>query len=196
MANQKIKIKQITSGNQPYGKILTTDGNSGFTYTDDIGIPTGTTFPSSPTSGSMFYRTDVNLLFNYDGSRSKWITTDSITFNCGRGSIKKNTSAYMYVGDAVQSSTNGFIMKHNGTILSASADNDNVMGSDRDIEIRLNNSAVNKVTLTMINGTKSISNDSANQDFSDGDIIQVIGIANSGTNFSGLIVTFDVAWRI
>ncbi len=193
MAN-RIKVKQITSGSQIYGKHLISDGNSGLTWSD--AVSSGTVFPSPPTGGTLFYRTDVDLLFNYDDSRSKWITTDSITFNCGRSSIQKNVSAYMYVGNAPQTSTSGFIMKHNGTILSASADNDNVMGADRDIEIRLNNSTVNKVVLTISNGTKSESTNSSNQDFSEGDIIQVIGLANGSTDFSGLIVTFDVAWRI
>ena len=194
MTNQRIKIKQITSGGQIHGKYLIADGNSGFTFAD--AIEKGISFPNSPIGGDMFYRTDVDMLFNYDDSRSKWITVDSITFNCGRSIVQNNVSAYMYVGDAPQSSTNGFIMKHNGTILSASADNDNVMGADRDIDIRLNNSTVNKVTLTILDGTKSESIGDSNQDFSEGDIIQVLGIANNDTDFSGLIVTFDVAWRI
>ena len=192
---QRIKIKQLTSGSQPYGKILTADGNSGFTFTDGGGILSGSTFPSSPEGGTIFYRTDLEQLYHYDDSRSKWLTVTTSLYNCGRGTIQKNVSAYMYVGTAAQSSTEGFYMKQNGTIIAVSIDNGNTMGSNRLIEVRVNNSTTNRVQMTMTTGTKSVSTDTANQDFSEGDIMQVIGVSNGGTDFTNINVVIEVAWR-
>lgn len=190
----KIKIKQIQSGSQIFGKVVKSDG-SGNTFWSDA-IERGTTFPSSPSGGDLYYRTDEDALFHYDDSRSKWFTVKTLLYSCGRNRIKKNISAYMYAGNAVQSSTNGFIMTHNGTILSATVDNVNVMGSNRNVEVRVNNSTSNRVLLTVTIGNKSVSTTTADQNFSSGDTIQVIGIANSGTDFSNIIVTFEIAWRI
>jgi hypothetical protein len=38
------------------------------------GYDEGTSFPGSPSTSDKFYRTDLNLLFYYDGTR--WLTTD------------------------------------------------------------------------------------------------------------------------
>lgn len=40
----------------------------------DSGMASGASFPSSPSTGLLFYRTDLDLLCVYDGTR--WITTD------------------------------------------------------------------------------------------------------------------------
>jgi len=190
----KIQVKQLSSNNEIFGKIIKSDG-SGNTIWSNV-IESGTTFPSNPNGGDLYYRTDVNAIFHYDDSRSKWFTVKTLLYSCGRNSIQKNTSAYMYVGDAVQSSTNGFIMTHNGTILSATVDNTNIMGTPRNIEFRVNNSTTNKITLTIPTSSKSTTTITANQDFSSGDTIQVIGIANGGTDLSNVITTFEIGWRI
>jgi uncharacterized protein YjbI with pentapeptide repeats len=36
----------------------------------------GTTFPTSPTAGEVFYRTDLNKTFRYDATNVKWIPVD------------------------------------------------------------------------------------------------------------------------
>lgn len=38
-----------------------------------VGFGSGTTFPGSPVSGDLFFRTDLGLQFYYDGAR--WVTT-------------------------------------------------------------------------------------------------------------------------
>jgi len=196
VANQRIKIKQITSGDSPYGHILMSDGSGNTNFVDYSLQNIGTSFPPSPTGGTLFYRSDVDILFYYDNSISQWLSVESQLFTSGRANIQKNISGYMYVGTAVQSSTEGFYMKRNGTILSASVDNSTIMGSNRDIEIRVNNSTTNRVLLTMTTGNKSVSTISANQDFNGGDLIQTIGIANGGTDFNNISVIFEISWRI
>jgi len=194
MAIGKIKVEQLQSGSQPYGQFIKSDG-SGNTIWGGV-IDAGITFPSNPTGGTLYYRTDADALFHYDDSRSKWLTVKTLLYSCGRSNIQKNTSAYMYAGGAVQSSTNGFIMTHNGTILSATVDNITIMGTDRNVEFRVNDSAVNRVLLTITAGNKSATTIIADQNFSSGDTIQVVGIANGGTDFNNIIVTFEIGWRI
>ena len=196
MAITRLKIKQIQSGSQIFGKVIKSDGSGNTIWSD--AIERGTTFPSNPIGGDLYYRTDSDALFHYDDSRSKWLTVKTLLYSCGRNSIIRSTSAYMYVGNAVQSSTNGFIMTHNGTILAATVDNVNVMALPRNIEFRVNNSTTNKVTLTIPTSSKSASTITANQDFSSGDTIQVIGISTpvGGTTLSNVITTFEIGWRI
>jgi hypothetical protein len=43
------------------------------------GIPSGTSFPGSPTNNDLFYRTDRDLIYFYDGTR--WLTTQMFTLN-------------------------------------------------------------------------------------------------------------------
>lgn len=49
--------------------------------TRERGTPSGTAFPSAPTTGSMFYRTDLNLLCYYDGTR--WLTVHEYAISSG-----------------------------------------------------------------------------------------------------------------
>ena len=197
----KIQIKQLTSGNELFGKILISNGNSELTFYDLSGltniIGSGTIFPSTPTSGTLYYRTDVDLLFQYDYSRSKWITVDSHTLTCGRASITAGGTTYMRVGDATQSSTSGFRMIRNGTITAASIENNNSLTVERNIEIRVNNSIINKVTMTILTGTTGVVVNNANLDFSVGNLIQVVAIPSlTGSALDNSIVTIDIAYRI
>lgn len=189
----KIQVKQLTSGSQIYGKHLISNGLGGFTYNGSV--LTGNTFPLISENGDLFYRTDFNQLYHYDNSRSKWLSVDISSFICGRSSILNNTSAYMNIGTSVMTSTDGLYMKQNGTILSASVDNTNIMGADRNIEIRINNSTINKIVITVGTGNKSASTTTENLDFNTGDLIQVIAISNDTTDFDNITVIFDVAWR-
>lgn len=47
-------------------------------------IDSGASFPGSPAEGALFYRTDLDLLFYYDSSRTKWLSTHLAVYSCGR----------------------------------------------------------------------------------------------------------------
>jgi hypothetical protein len=173
----RVKTKQITSGNELFGRILIADGDSGLTFYDASGlsfITKGTSFPSSPTGGTLYYRTDVDLLFYYDYGRSKWLTVSEDSLECGRTTAIAGGTIYMRVGDATQTSTSGFRMTRNGTILEVSAQNDNTLTSGRTLEVRVNNSTTNKVSLIINSGTSGAHMTTGNQDFSAGDLIQAV----------------------
>jgi hypothetical protein len=196
----RVKIKQITSRNELFGKVLVSDGNSGLTFVDESELTVigkGTSFPVSPTGGTLYYRTDVDILFQYDYSRSKWLSVDTHTLTCGRASITADETTYYRIGDATQSSVVGFRMIKNGTIVGASVTNTNSLTVARNVEVRVNNSAVNKVTMTILTGTTGTSVSNFNLDFSVGDLLQVVAIADgTGAALDNTIVVIDVAYRI
>lgn len=201
MANNKIKIKQITSGLTPFGRVIISDGTEGVVFYDISGltynIKKGTSFPLSPVNGDLFYRTDVDILYHYDDSRTKWLSVSEDSLNCGRTSAIAGGTIYMRVGDATQSSTAGFRMVRNGTIIGASIENNNVLTTARDIEIRVNDSSVNSITLNIAIGQSGVSVTNSNLDFSQNDIIQVVALPSStGAALSNPIVVIKIAYRV
>lgn len=192
MAVSKIKIKQLQSGNQPFGQVIKSDGSGNTIWSYPIEI--GTTFPSSPTGGTLYYRSDEDALFHYDETRTKWLSVTTNTFTCGRGSLSGNVGGYFGIADTVFSSTEGFYMPRNGTVLGMSVDNANVI--TRTIQLRINNSAANRIDADLVS-SKSVIVDNTNLDFSSGDIIQVGALPNGIINgLSNVTVIFEVAWRV
>lgn len=191
--SNKIKIKQLTSIGELTGKTILSDGEGKFRY--DYPIPKGTIFPSNPISGDTFYRTDIDELFYHDTSRSKWLSVKKTTMTCGRNTVNSVTTAYMYVGNAVQSSTSGFKMPYNGTILSVSIQNTTIATTGRTLDVRVNNSTSNRVQVTVTNGNTGASLTNGNMDFSTGDLIQCV-LLNGGDTYNDIIVLVEVARRI
>jgi hypothetical protein len=75
---------------------------SGLFYKDDAGtetgplaaaasLPSGTSFPGGPANNDLYYRTDLDLLFFYDGTR--WLTTTLYTDIIGASGVTKPISA-------------------------------------------------------------------------------------------------------
>jgi hypothetical protein len=191
----RVKVKQITSGTELSGKTILSDGSGGFVYNYPQ-IQKGITFPATPVNGDLFYYLIDNTLYGYDSSRTKWLSVNTTTLLLGRATIGQNTSGYFGVADAVHSSTTGIIMPKNGTIISASVDNVNNMGAARNIEIRVNDSATVKLTITIPSGNKSVNITNGNVDFNAGDYINTIAISNStapALNNASLLI--KVAWR-
>lgn len=188
-----IKTKQLNSGNETIGKTLLTDGNGGFTY--DYIIPKGSQFPTSPLSGDTFYRTDINEIFIYDESRLKWLSIDRNSLECSRSIVENTISGYMYVGESPQSSTNGFRMPYNGTIVGITINNSNILTSNRTLDVRINNSESNRIQITINNGNSGATLTNCNLDFSTNDLIQCLAL--SGTNtLNNVIVKIEIARRV
>jgi hypothetical protein len=199
--SNKIKIKQLTSGLTPFGRVIISDGTEGVIFYNITGltynIQKGTTFPSIPSNGDLFYRTDVDILYHYDDSRTKWLSVSEISLNCGRTSAVAGGTIYMRVGDATQNSTTGFRMIRNGTIIGSSIQNNNVLTSARNIQIRVNNSTINSITLNIAVGQSGVSVNNSNLDFSQGDLIQVVAVPSStGSALSSPIVVIKIAFRV
>ena len=188
-----IKIKQLNSGSETQGKTLLTDGNGGFTY--EYSTPKGVEFPNSPVQGDTFYRTDSEDIFIYDSTRNKWLSISRNSLICGRDRVEYNISGYMYVGNAVQSSTSGFKMPYNGTILSISIQNSNILTNSRTMDVRINNSTTDRIQLTINSGNSGIVSSNVNTDFNSGDLIQCVLLEGDDT-LDNVIVMINIARRV
>jgi hypothetical protein len=174
----KIKIKQLTSDNELSGKTLLSDGSNKFFF-DYPQIEKGMFFPSEPINGDLFFYTIDNEPYMYDVVRVKWISLKREILILGKAIIPTNVSGYLGVSDVVHSSTTGIILPYDGVILSSTIDNSNNMGADRNIEIRINNSLVNKVVLTISSATKQTYINNINLNFNQYNFIHAIAIANN-----------------
>jgi type VI protein secretion system component Hcp len=67
--------------------------------------------------GDIYYDTNLHMDMRYDGSRSKWLSTESMTFAFGRNGNTAVGSYYFTNDSKVMSSTSGYRMPHNGTIV-------------------------------------------------------------------------------
>lgn len=193
----KIKVKQLQSGSQPFGQIIISDGSGNTIWSDISGVTypldRGTTFPSNPESGDLFYRTDLDIMFHYDDSRTKWLSITTNSYTSGRNTLASNVSGYFGTANTSFTSTEGIKMPMDGTIIKVTVDNANVV--TRNVEFRVNNSTTNRI-IASLSATKSIVIDNTNQNFSEGDYIQVGAMANGTTNtISNVVAVFEVSWR-
>ena len=155
-------------------------------------VPSGTSFPGSPSDGDLFNRTDLDMVFRYDGGRTKWLSEHSEMFICGRGTVNPLVDVYGIVSGAAMSSTNGIRMQRNGTIVSVTVQNLNSV--TRTIDYRVNNSVVNRVQLALAAAVGGKATN-ADQDFSADDLIQVLALIAAGNAMAEMIATFEVKWR-
>lgn len=190
----RIKVKQIDSGSSSKGETIISDGNGNFTVGFSK-LQSGDTFPPIVTSGDTYYRTDLHEIFYYDLGRSKWLSINKMSLSCGRSIAENSTASYMYIGSAVQSSTSGFRMPYNGTILSASIQNTTVATASRTLDIRINNSTVNRAQLVVNTGNTGVSSKNLNVDFTEDDLIQCVLLIGDDT-YNDVIVLLEVARRV
>lgn len=155
----------------------------------------GSSFPSSPLEGDIYYKNDSGLQYAYDSSRGKWLSTSKTSLLCGRGTAFKNSTVYMEIGGAAMSSTQGIKMFRDGTVLSVSIDNATTTTANRILDVRVNDSTTNRIQLTVGSGNKGAYLTNGNLDFSAGDLIQAVLLLNSSDTFSDIIVAIEVAWR-
>lgn len=75
------------------------------------------TDPSSPTpaDGDIYWNTALEKEMRYDGTRSKWLSVESVTFlfNSPQAAI----GSYFKLGDVTMTSTRGYNMPHNATLV-------------------------------------------------------------------------------
>lgn len=198
-ADQRIRLKDFTLVNSSTGdfwwqspRLFFRDGSAD----RDIlqGSLKGRVYPTSPSEGDIFYRTDNGLQFVYDGSRGKYLSTSRQTFNGGRTTAVAGSTVYLRVGDATQSSTAGFKMFRNGTITGFSVDNNNTLTSARTMQVRVNDSVVFSSNIGV--GAKSTYSNQVNVDFNEGNVIQVSALAGAvGSALNNWIAIVEVAWR-
>jgi hypothetical protein len=152
-------------------------------------IPSGTAFPTlpAPADADLFYRTDLNLTFQYDGSRDKWLSITQMFLDWGSNSA---SSSYLNIHGAAATQT-GYLMPRNGTIitLTAKAASGNLT---KGFEIRRNHDSVSPlISFSLVGG--SYSTISSDVDFVATDYIQVFAVSN-GQPARDVVVLCTIAW--
>ena len=161
-------------------------------YNLNINTPT---LPANPEGGDMVYLPGpYNKPFWYDASRGKW-TSGQVSYGMGRNSANRNTDAYMFVGAAAMTSADGILTPHNGIITGGSVSVDVPLVADRTLEIRVNDSILEAVQVTITAGNAEAWADYFNLDVSAGDIVQAVLLANGVDNVGNIIATFEITER-
>lgn len=186
-----------------YDIILNPKGTGSVNVTTDLSVNgktttiefnvSGTEFPSFPSTGDQYYRTDLDKLFSYDGGRSKWLSVERSNYVGAIERANGSTITYLQVGTAEMSDETGFLMPFDGTIINMAVRNRNTMNADRTMSIRIND--VSAWDLIIPNGGLQSSVTNANADFSSGDLIQVRFEDDGANNVRDAFVSFSVAWR-
>jgi hypothetical protein len=153
-------------------------------------IPQGTSFPVSPApaAGDLFYRTDLNLTFQYDSSRSKWLSITQMFLDWGSNSAD---GKYLNIHGAAATQT-GYLMPRNGTIIAVTAKCASGNQS-KAFEIRKNNVGATPLkSFSLSSGSYSSIND--NIDFSTTDYIQAFAVSG-GEPARDAVVMIIIGWR-
>lgn len=153
-------------------------------------MPSGTSFPTSPapSAGDIFYRTDLNMTFQYDSSRSKWLSMSQMFLDWGSNVAD---GKYLNIHGAVATQT-GYLMPYNGTIISVTAKS--ASGNQSKLfELRRNNDRVTPLdSFTLTSGSYSAIN--KNIDFDAGDYLQAF-VPASGVPAKDAVVMVVICWR-
>lgn len=84
-------------------------------YGTSAGAPTATT--SGFQNGDKYFDTTLDLEMRYDSTRSKWLSVEAMYFYFGRDNQTQTGQFYRGPDGLVQSSTSGFTMPHDGTVV-------------------------------------------------------------------------------
>jgi hypothetical protein len=156
---------------------------------DQVGgrIGTGTSFPGAPAAGDAFYRTDLEALFVYDATRSKWLgelESDGGGFN---GDLAQNTYMRRFNG-ADFSASNGILIPYDATIVGLAA----CWTTARSVYLRAHRSGVVVATAGDGSSVTQISDMTLNDDFAAGGIL---GFSTTGHSSPTTGIQLRCWWR-
>lgn len=151
-------------------------------------FPNSSSDPSGPAQdGDQYYNTNLKMLMIYDSSRSKWLSSESATFQFGRNGATAANSFYRGINGLVLSATRGYTAKHNGTVTTISYTRDDT--DNANFEITANGTAI----ATLNSNQRSDFNNAFNADFNQGNILSPRN--GSGNQTSSVAAYFTIKWR-
>lgn len=163
-----------------------------------IDIKESTNAPIELTEKSILPTTDLSagqlavkdgILFVYDGSRSKWLSTTRTFIVFGRKGKTKDQYLNIYSG-YIPSNLSGMILSKNATIVSMAGVFE--LSSTGTFEIRKNDDPSTITSLSLNSQIKKLEN-STDVDLDAGDVIQ--GYFSSDTRCKTPVIVLEVAWR-
>jgi hypothetical protein len=184
-----ITAGSATGGNNDGGDVIISPGSGFGTGTDGIvqvnGVKhyansaTDPTLPA-PAEGDRYYNTTLEMEMRYDGSRSKWLSVETITIDVSdQGTL--NSGSYFQVGTLRMSSTRGFPAFYNGTVVSIGYTRGDTDAAA--IAVTSGGTTIASLASTAVSGTDN----TLDGNFSSG---AVLGVRNDGPN----ALTDGIAW--
>jgi len=178
-----------TAGNDNGGDVVLSPGSGFGTGADGIVQVNGVkhyansaTDPTVPTpaEGDRYYNTTLEMDMRYDGSRSKWLSVETITIDVSdQGTL--NSGSYFQVGTLRMTAARGFPAFYNGTVVSIAYTRDDTDAAS--IAVTAGGTTISSLATTAISGVDNTKND----DFSSG---AVLAVRNDGAN----ALTNGIAW--
>lgn len=180
-------------GGSGSGRIITTDSgsvklDSGTSGYSPLELTPKTSLPTQGLSDGQFAVKD-GIVYIYDNTRSKWISTTRFIVAFGRGGMTKDQFLGHFGDRRFSSNNSGMRMVRNATIVSVSAQLDS--SGTCTFYLRKNDNAANIASLG-INSALGNGDTSINVDLSSGDFLQCY--LNGGFVNDPLILV-ELAWR-
>lgn len=192
---------RVKTGNTDRLSISGTNGNVGINTTSatsklEIDASTGTTPPleivprttvPTGTAGGQIAVID-NSLYIYDVSRTKWLSSETVTFEWGHdGNLK---GAYLDCAGVLNEPNTGVKMPYNGTIIAITALQSGGDAS-KGFVVRKNSASTDLISFNLTSFTY---NASTNIDFNADDFLKVFTVA-AGGECTNPVVTLYIKWR-
>ena len=145
--------------------------------------PSGT-----PSNGDKYYNTALNMEMRYDSGRAKWLSVDTTIYAFGRQGITAAGSYYEAVGGLAMTATRGYMVPHNGTVVSLAYTRDDTDAAT--FEVEDDGASLSTLASAALKGRTA----SLNNDFAADSVLAAKNQSggNATTNVSGW---FAVKWR-
>lgn len=177
------------------GQVLTTQGTGANpSWTGPKRYPNSATNPVTPApgAGDTYYNTTLLMTMEYDATRSKWLSMDSVGFQFGRNGDLTPAGTYLRaINGMVMSATLGYDALYNGTVIGISirrstnsASNYAVTASGTDI-----------ATLAFVAG-QGVRTASSNGDFVAGDVLAARLVSDAVVPESDVQMFVRIKWRV
>lgn len=165
-----VQWERVAAGTQY--QLLQTNGTAlAPSYTSQKLYPPAATNPVSPApaDGDLYYNTSLNMLMEYDGSRTKWLSVETASLPFGRNNNTGAGAFFRSVDRVPFTATRGREAEFAGTFVSIAASR-----SDSDvvtIEATINGASAASTQLTLGAGITTNRDVTLNSDFVAGDIL-------------------------
>jgi len=152
--------------------------------------PTGT-----PAAGNLWFHTGTgqNLLYCYDGSRSKWLSVQRLVFAYGKKGKAKDV--YMEALDGIGEPESMYDMLRNATVTGIGVAAEEVhSGAAIDIEIRANEVKIGHIDTT-VSEPFAARDENLNLDIAQGAMLQLYINSPNNKKIEDTVAWVEVAWR-
>jgi len=156
---------------------------------DGLNLPMGSTFPTSPTDGQMWYdnSSGERILYIYDSNRSKWLSSSEYTLQWGHD----NADGELLRGSGINNpgTGTGVLIPHDATIVRITA-HQRTGPATKQVDVLVNGTSVLNFDIS----SDEYKSNTVDQDVNEDDELWV-EVESAGTGTIDVAVTLWLAWR-